>query len=222
MSEEVFIESLIKHILEWWTKNLSKWDYPWRYERDLYRSIVAEILLVRTRRSAVVNVYKKFFDAFPDPQALSSASHEEILNIVGSLGLRKRAQYLKMLGKALSKRIPKRPEDLESLPCIGEYAKDILSLKLFNKGRIPIDRNIARVLWRILRGENPTQEKPEKDPWVRTILKKFEKQLKPEEKLNLAYALMDFAYEICRPRSPRCNWCPIKKRCGYAKRKKPR
>jgi len=212
------LNNALRIIIKWWESKDRVTIYPWRSDSNVYRSIVTEVLLTRTRRDAVAEIYKAFFSAFPDPKSLSSASYDEILKVIKPLGLRKRVHYLKVLGKILSDSPPKTPADLGRLPGIGEYARGILSLKLFGEGGIPADRNIARVLWRFVRGEDPQQEKPEKDSWIKSVLKSLEGSLDPQERLKITYALMDLGYEICKPRRPLCYECPLKKKCRYVRR----
>jgi len=139
---------IINNLISWWRSTDRKSKYPWRIDRDPYRSIVTEGLLTRTKREIVARIYQEFFSKFPDAKSLSRARDDEILKIISCLGLRKRVRILKMLAEKLTSKLPEKPEDLEDLPGIGRYAIDLLSLKLFGKGKLPADRNIARVVWR--------------------------------------------------------------------------
>ncbi|MEM2169959.1 MAG: hypothetical protein QW186_09200 [Candidatus Bathyarchaeia archaeon] len=205
----------IKRLLTWW-RNEDRWNrYPWRTETDFYRSIVAEVLLIRTRRDVVTRVYPEFILRFPTPERLAEASEDEIADVIAPLGLRKRAKMLKRLAKELTEKLPSGPEDIEKIYGVGEYLRLILSLKLFNQGSLPVDRNVARVLWRVFRGINPSRGKPELDKEIRLLAQKLGACLPPDQRLELAYALMDFSLEICQPRKPICENCPVKSLCHY-------
>lgn len=205
----------IERLLNWW-RNEDRWKrYPWRTETDLYKSIVAEVLLIRTRRDVVTRVYPEFILRFPTPERLAEAGEDEIADVIVSLGLRKRAKMLKRLARELTESPPSGPEDIGKIYGVGEYLRSILSLKLFNQGSLPVDRNVARVLWRVFRGMNPSREKPELDKEMRLLAKKLGACLPPDQRLELAYALMDLSLEICQPRKPICEICPVKSLCHY-------
>jgi len=206
---------IINNLISWWRSTDRKSKYPWRTDRDPYRSIVTEVLLTRTKREIVARIYQEFFSKFPDAKSLSQARDDEILKIISCLGLRKRVRTLKMLAEKLTSKLPEKPEDLEDLPGIGRYAIDLLSLKLFGKGKLPADRNIARVVWRLFKGCDPDSEKPENDKFVRDVLATLEYPNDPDATLEVAYALMDLGHEICKPRKPRCRDCPLMNYCLY-------
>jgi len=209
---------LAERLLEWWESGGRGTKYPWRTDRDLYRSVVTEVLLTRTRRETVNRIYRSFFSRFPDPETLTEADESEIAEFVFPLGLRKRVEMLKRLARELSVRTPKRPEDLTSLPGVGKYSSEILSLKLFGTGNVPADRNVGRVVFRVISGRDPPVEKPENEELVSEFLYELGRRLTPEIRLKLAYALVDLGHEICRPCNPRCSECPIGTLCAYRRK----
>lgn len=213
MNEECreFIEKTSK----WYQDNLSILERKWRSDRDIFRSVMTEILLIRTRREAVERIYDDFFSRFRSPDDILNATDEELIRAVYALGLRKRVVLLRRAAEYLKTRGIKSPDDIDGLPGAGEYVKSILKLKLFNVGSVAIDRNGARVLFRYFYGRLPDSEKPEKRREIREIR---EKCLNAHgDKLALSYVLMDLGYYVCKPRKPECEKCPLKYRCKYAR-----
>lgn len=78
-----FLE-LVPELLAWVEQNGRR--YPWRQTTDPWRVYISEILLQRTRGDSVDSIYDDFFERFPGPEALLSASEGDIKNEVESLG----------------------------------------------------------------------------------------------------------------------------------------
>ena len=209
---------VVRRIMEWWRESGGR-DYPWRRENGIYESIVAEILLTRTKRRKVAEVYQKFLKKFPNPKKLAESSEDEIKKVVSGLGLEKRAKTLKKLGAVLSQCEPKSCKDFEKLPGIGPYGAEILSLKIFGEGNLPVDKVIARIISRLFLGREPKGEKPEKDSEVLRKAYELSELLEKNELLEVSYAFMDFGDEICKPRKPNCWGCPVSSDCPFRAKK---
>ncbi|MCG2865250.1 MAG: hypothetical protein L7H04_05220 [Vulcanisaeta sp.] len=206
---------LINGLLKWYSENSSLLNRKWRKDTDIFRSVMTELLLIRTRREAVENIYDVFFSKFRSPEDILRASKEDLEKAVYSLGMRKRVLLLKRAAAYLKEHEIRSPEDIDGLPGAGEYVKSILKLKLFNKGNTAVDRNGARVLFRYFYGYVPDVEKLEKCKEVERIRKECLDFY--DDKLTLSYALMDLGYYVCKPRKPECNKCPLKDTCKYAR-----
>ncbi|MGC9107358.1 MAG: endonuclease III domain-containing protein [Infirmifilum sp.] len=205
----------LENINEWYLNNLTLLARKWRLDRDPFRSVMIEILLIRTRREAVEKIYDNFFSRFKSPDDILNATDEELKEAIYTLGMRKRIVLLKKAAEYLKARGIKSPSDIEELPGAGEYVKNILKLKLFNTGSVAVDRNGARVLFRYFYGYVPEVEKLEKRREIRELREKCLDLC--EDRLTLSYALMDLGYYICKPRKPECGRCPLKDACRYAR-----
>ncbi|MGH2811043.1 MAG: A/G-specific adenine glycosylase, partial [Actinomycetota bacterium] len=71
-----------------------------------------------------MEVYREFLQRFPNPKVLGKAPVARIRAVIAPLGLTKRAEILKELGKAISAGgdVPSEPSELERLPGIGPYS----------------------------------------------------------------------------------------------------
>ena len=207
--------TFLDKLAAWYSENPSLTDKKWRRDLDPFRSVITEILLIRTRREAVERIYDGFFSRYKSPEDLLNAPEEELERAVYGLGLRKRVPLLKKAAAYLKEHGIRSPEDIDGLPGAGEYVKSILKLKLFGTGGAAVDRNGARVLFRYFYGYVPDVEKPEKRGEIREIREKCLDLY--GDKLTLAYALMDLGYYVCKPRRPECGKCPLKESCKYAR-----
>ena len=77
-----------------WQKQHGRHDLPWQNTTDPYTIWVSEIMLQQTQVSAVIPYYTKFISHFPNIQALSSASQEQVLQYWSGLGYYSRARNL--------------------------------------------------------------------------------------------------------------------------------
>jgi A/G-specific adenine glycosylase len=129
-------------------------DFPWRGEgADLYRVILAELLLQRTRAETVAAFYDQFTLRFPSWQSLAESTVEEIGQLLKPIGLwRRRAVSLLALATEMAARggdFPATRTDVKALPGVGQYIAN--SILLFSAGRAEplLDVNMARVLERL-------------------------------------------------------------------------
>jgi A/G-specific adenine glycosylase len=199
-----------KTLLEWWRSNKVA-TYPWRTDRDPYRTLIAEILLVRTRRDVVLRVYEDFLKRFPDPCTLKVAELKQIEEVIRPLGLIKRAKYLKQLAEVMCG-VDFTPDLLKKIKGVGPYIRTLLLTKLGVSNEVALDRNGARLIYRFITGKDPTVEKIELDP---SVLAFKHKCLDGDpEALKLTYALIDIGAQICIT-TPRCVLCSLQSYCSF-------
>ena len=75
-----------KALVIWGQKHFRQ--FPWRFTKNPYRILVAEVMLHRTQAPQVMPVYKQFIARYPDVQTLARATREELHNLLYPLGLR--------------------------------------------------------------------------------------------------------------------------------------
>jgi len=194
-------------LLKWW--HLNKRDYPWRKEGDVYRLLVAEIMLQRTRRDLVAKVYGKFIERFPSAETLAETDIEEAEELIRPLGLVKRARYLVALARELV-----NGKSLEELTGVGEYTATAIRVLRGEDVKLVADASIARILSRIT-GLPLRSDRPARTPWVNELLN----SCAPSNKRDYLLALIDLAWEVCKPRRPLCPRCPLEKGCAYGRKR---
>jgi len=206
----------VGRLIDWWIRTGGSRHYPWRNTGDPYRVLVAEVLLQRTRRDKVREVYVSFIERFPDPRTLAEADVREVEEAIRGLGLRKRAPYLIRLAHAMAEKYGELTADgnFEELPGIGRYMASAARIILGMDTELYPDSSIARVFSRLF-GRKLEARRPADTPWVAEILNRCSpKSIDLKKKYFLA--LIDLAWEICRPNKARCDICPIRDGCTYA------
>jgi len=195
------------------SKTWEQAELPWRVDRSPFGVFVAEFLLVRTRSDVVARVYQGVIERYPEPEALADADPAELERLLTPLGFRKRTPLLIRAARVLvddfQGHVPNRREDLLSIPGIGRYTADAIAAFAFAESTVPADVNILRFVARLtgLPMRHPTKGSKELLDLL-PDLASAEPRPSPE-------SLLDFTRIVCRPRTPRCNICPLVDRCRY-------
>ena len=201
-------------LLVWWGDHAR--DYPWRHNRTSYRTVVAEIMLRRTRADQVTPVYESFMKEYPTLEAGACADAIKIKKILKSLGLEWRAEnmvaFLREAFSRYGERLPEDVEELRSLPGIGDYVGAAVVCFSGNQNIPLIDTNVVRVLGRIF-GLNTAGEARRR----RDMRELARKAVAPAAPADYHYALLDFGAKICTAAKPRCPNCPfgVADQCEY-------
>src|SRR5436305_721781 len=78
------ISRIRKKLVAWYEE--VRRDLPWRADRDPYRILVSEMMLVQTTVAAVVPYFERFLARFPTVATLATASEDEVLRMWEGLG----------------------------------------------------------------------------------------------------------------------------------------
>lgn len=205
-------------LLEWWRDGGAR-TFAWRdpANRTPYRSVMAELMLRRTRADQVDRVYRAFIDRYPTLTDALDADPEEVRKILYPLGLAWRTQdILNLLAAVRDAELTDFPVDapsLEQLPGIGDYVSNAVAC--FAGGSADatlIDTNVVRVLGRIF-GLDTSGEARRRQP-MRTLAARA---VDRENVADYHYAILDFAACVCIAQRPRCTDCPVGQsgRCDY-------
>jgi A/G-specific adenine glycosylase len=122
---------------------------PWRITEIPYQILVSEIMLQQTRVERVMEKYEGFLAAFPDFPSLSSAPLQKVLGMWQGLGYNRRALSLKETARHVVERfggaLPDSPEELRTLPGIGDYTAAAVAAFAFHRPVPLIETNIRAV-----------------------------------------------------------------------------
>lgn len=200
-----------RRLLKWFDAHQR--DLPWRKNRSPYRVWVSEIMLQQTQVATVIDYYNRFMKRFPSVQKLADADQAEVLKLWEGLGYYRRARQLHAAAKVVVDqyrgRFPTEFEDVISLPGIGRYTAGAI-LSIAQEQRLPIlEGNTIRLLARLLAmGDDPRTSGNQKRLW------KLSASLLPAKRCgDFNQALMELGSEICTPRNPSCQACPVSNYC---------
>ena len=203
-----------KKLLQWWDKHGRV--FPWRFEKDPYRILIAEIFLHRTNSSQVEKIYNKFIGKFPDIESLLNANEKDISFFLNSLGLKWRQDLFKkmllILKNKYQGKIPLNYEDLRALPGIGDYIAAAIIIFTQNTPLPLLDTNIVRIVGRLfcLKITDSSRRSKLFRNYIYCTLYRKDPRI-------FYYALIDFAALVCKSEKPDCNNCPLRNFCCFYK-----
>ena len=200
-------------ILGWWARNTR--DYPWRRNRTVYRTLVAEMMLRRTRADQVVPVFCNFLERYPTLSAAASEDASALRTMLWPLGLMWRIEnIITMVGEAHRRFGDDLPADcnaLKTLSGVGDYVA--AAVACFAGGAVLpiIDTNVVRLLGRYFGVDTRGEARRRSD-----MLDLAHEALDPNSAADYNYAVLDFGACVCIARRPYCAECPLMAGCMTA------
>jgi A/G-specific adenine glycosylase len=202
-------------LLEWGKLNVV--DFPWRKTTDPFKILISEIMLRKTTRKQVSQIYDDFFRRYPDVRSLAEATVESIEDTIRPLGMEHiRAVALKKAAeKILSKfkgKIPSERNLLMELPHVGRYTANAVLCFGFGMDAPLLDTNVIRVVNRVF-SIRTSRKRARDDPKMWKVVS----SLIPKGRAgDFNRAVLDFAASICVAKNPKCSLCPMLDICDYA------
>ena len=203
--------ALARNLLTWFDHAARQ--LPWRGTTDLYAIWVSEVMLQQTQVATVIPYWTRFLARFPDVAALANAPEQDVLRHWEGLGYYRRARQLHRAAQQIlashEGQLPTAFADLRALPGIGRYTAGAI-LSIGQDQRLPIlEANTIRVLSRITAFPgDPSSTVGQKHLWG------IAEAILPKQRCgSFNQAMMELGSEICTPRSPDCQTCPVQRLC---------
>ena len=140
---------------------------------------------------------------------MARAREERVLAAWSGLGYYRRARALREGAVALVERhggrLPRSVESLTAIPGIGRYTAGAIASVAFDLPAPIVDGNVKRVFSRWL---------AEASPAPRRLWELAEAIVPGPSPGDLNQALMELGATVCTPRAPRCELCPVARRCA--------
>ncbi len=198
-------------LLAWFCRHQRK--LPWRKGYHPYHVWISEIMGQQTQMERVVAYFDNWIARFPDIGSVAAASEQSIFKAWEGLGYYSRARNIRrtasLLVREYDAELPGDYDALLKLPGIGPYTAAAIMSIAFNKPIPVLDANVERVLCRVLDLNLPVKHKV-----TRRQLHQVSNVLLPEaEPRNFNQAMMELGALVCKPKSPACRRCPVRKCC---------
>jgi A/G-specific adenine glycosylase len=186
---------------------------PWREDRDPYRILVSEMMLVQTTVAAVVPYFARFLQRFPTVIALAEADEADVLKAWEGLGYYRRARQLQAAARSIAADhggvFPEDPEAIRALPGVGRYIAGAVLSFAFDRPAPIVEANTQRVLARWLAWDEDL-----KTTRSQSRLWEAAGRLVPEAGAGtFNQAFMELGALVCIPRAPLCLACPVAGDC---------
>jgi len=182
---------------------------------DPFKLLIACILSQRTRDETTEKAAKRLFKIARRPEDFLRLSVKRIEKLIYPVGFyRQKARRIKELCKILLKRyegkVPRKREDLLSLPGVGFKTADVVLSYGYGEPVIAIDTHVAVISRRLglAKSEDPEKIREELHKLVPIKLRKV-----------VNWLFVEFGKDVCKTAKPMCGSCPIKMYCKYYREK---
>ncbi len=200
-----------RRLMDWYDRRQR--DMPWRGAGDPYAVWVAEVMLQQTRVETVRPYYRRWMERFPTVFELAAAATDDVLKAWEGLGYYARARNLHRAAQQLVRdhrgKLPDNWDDLRALPGIGDYTAGAVLSIAFGKPFPAVDGNARRVLARLFAIDAPIR----RSAVQRQMYDLAARMIPAERPGDFNQALMDLGAEVCLPRTPDCDSCPLTGEC---------
>lgn len=196
-----------------WNREKNTRSMPWKGEKDPYKIWLSEIILQQTRVEQGLQYYEKFILSFPSVQSLAGAKDEKVFKLWEGLGYYSRCRNLLAAARYIVNEcggvFPSTYETIRQLKGVGPYTAAAISSFAFNEAHAVVDGNVFRVLARVFGIATPIDSQAGK----KQFSEKAQELLDKNQPGIYNQAIMDFGAVVCKPASPLCGQCPMKKIC---------
>ncbi len=200
-----------QRLLGWFQRHQRQ--LPWRQTQDPWAIWVSEVMLQQTRVEAVQEIYPRFLASYPNPAAWAQVDDDQLLAAWRGLGYYRRARLLRAGAQEVQEKhggqVPADLQALAQLPGIGAYTQGALASIAFQMPVIAVDGNVERVAAR----HRGIRQDVKRGPGARAVREAAAAWLDHQQPGDFNQALMELGAMICRPRSPRCQDCPVSEDC---------
>ena len=200
------------NLIKWYDENVH--PFPWRLTNDPYRIWLSETMLQQTQVKTVIPYYNSWLSRFPNIKSVAEANMDVLLKLWEGLGYYARVRNFhsacNIVINKYNGKVPNSSKQLSALPGVGPYISGAIMSIAFNRPIPAIDTNVFRVISRF-NGIGGSLLENKKG--VTRILSNIICNLRPGD---FNQALMDLGREICTPKNPACNICPIMIFCDAA------
>jgi endonuclease-3 len=176
---------------------------------DPFQLLVVTVLSAQTTDRRVNAVRPILFAAYPDPQAMASASREHLEQIVGPLGFfRQKTEAMLKLSAALVERydgqVPATLEDLVTLPGVGRKTANVVLGNAFDVPGITVDTHFGRLVRRL--GWTEESDPVKVEHAIGALFPKADWTM-------LSHHLIWHGRRRCHAKKPACGACPVARWC---------
>jgi endonuclease-3 len=173
--------------------------------------LIGTILSARTRDENTSSVVRKLFSQYKTASALASAKISDVEKIIKSTGFyhvkaKRIIEVASIIDSRYSGKVPQTLDKLVELPGVGRKTANCVLVYAFDKPAIPVDTHVHRISNRIGLVQTKTPECTETE-----LMKKIPK--KHWIRINDTFVM--YGQNICKPVSPMCAVCQIKKECNW-------
>jgi len=198
-------------VLEWFESTMPIAETELHYETP-FQLLVAVILSAQCTDKRINQITPELFKAFPTPETLAEATHEEIFEFIKSVSYpnnkaRNLSGMARMLVEEFNSEVPSDIDNLMKLPGVGRKTANVMLAVVYGKAAMAVDTHVFRVSERIgltTNSKNPLQTE-------KALIKNIPGELIPKAH----HWLILHGRYVCKARRPDCLNCGLKTVCRF-------
>ena len=202
-------------ILRWFAEHMPVAESELQYSNP-FELLVAVMLSAQCTDKRVNMVTPALFAAYPTPEALASATPDEVFEYIHSVSYpRSKAEHLVAMAQRLvsvyNSTVPDNIDDLQTLQGVGRKTANVVCAVIWQQPTIAGDTHIVRVSERLgltTNSKNPLQTE-------RQLVKHIPADVIPKAH---HWLLLHGRY-VCQARKPRCEECGLQAYCRFFAKK---
>jgi len=177
--------------------------------------LIGTILSARTKDEATTKAVKALFSKYKNSKQLANAKVKDVEKIIKSIGFfhvksKRIIEVAKIINTKYKGKVPDNLDTLVELPGVGRKTANCVLVYAFEKPAIPVDIHVHRISNRLGLVDTKNPEETEQE-----LMKKVPKKYW----IDINDTFVMYGQNICKPISPMCDVCKIKKNCKYYKTK---
>ena len=177
--------------------------------------LIGTILSARTKDEATTKAVKVLFSKYKNPKQLANAKVKDVEKIIKSIGFfrvksKRIIEVAKIINTKYKDKVPDNLDTLVELPGVGRKTANCVLVYAFEKPAIPVDIHVHRISNRLGLVDTKNPEETEQE-----LMKKIQKKYW----IDINDTFVMYGQNICKPISPMCDVCKIKRNCKYYKTK---
>lgn len=207
----MILKNKYRYLIEYFEKNMPIAESELNFENP-YQLIVAVILSAQCTDKRVNMTTPALFERYPDVEALSKATVEDIYELIKSISYpNNKSKNLLGMAKVLMSDfngvVPDDVDKLQTLPGVGRKTANVVASVAFNKPAMAVDTHVFRVSARIGLTKNAKNPLETEKQLVKYI---------PESVIPKAHHwLILHGRYVCKARKPECEKCGINTICEH-------
>lgn len=173
--------------------------------------LIGTILSARTKDENTAKVVRALFARYPDAASLARARLRDVKRIIRPIGFyhvksERIIEVARIIHSKYGGRVPDDLESLVTLPGVGRKTANCVLVYAFEIPAIPVDIHVHRISNRLGLVDTRTPEETEA-----ALLKRVPKK----HWLDINDTFVMYGQNICKPVSPMCDVCRIRKHCRH-------
>jgi len=182
-------------------------------ETGPFSILIGTILSARTKDESTTKVVKILFSKYKNPKQLANAKLKDVEKIIKPIGFyhvksKRIIEVAKIIDSKYKGKVPEDLDTLVQLPGVGRKTANCVLVYAFEKPAIPVDIHVHRISNRLGLVETKNPEETEQE-----LMKKVDKKFW----IDVNDTFVMYGQNICKPISPMCDVCKIKRTCKFYK-----